>query len=447
MKRSGRRWRHACRSCRTHQRELVLAAYAKGTRIDELAAQRGQTAMSLYKLLHRIRQALLECVRRTIASGGTRMKNHWHEQIQRYVNGQASAEEAAALQAALNEDAELRALYLDYMNLDVALGAAAEAATIAENGIARDRDIPTFTRSVVAALLALACCGSGVCGFGHDWDAAQTSQPFADAPGRRRRLLSNAKRHRTAFCGTALSVPRVGVAHRLNARSTTTSKMGPVIMKLDSRPTHTMKLYRLRCPPRRAMSAFRSGRLPRRPPTRLQARFSRRNWCMLARDRIALTPQQREAFRARVEKTQARSEELRAKLERETAALAALAKQDRVDEAALVAQLDKVLDVERELKHLHVGLAGGDQESADARTTGQAARDREGWRQATLRKTLANVSLKKSSESKRARERWAASGRDPSDIAKTMEEKVQASDRCRQGHRSRGRTGSPARTT
>lgn len=48
------------------QRELVLAAYAKGARIDEIAARRGQTAMSLYKLLHRIRQALLECVRRTI---------------------------------------------------------------------------------------------------------------------------------------------------------------------------------------------------------------------------------------------------------------------------------------------------------------------------------------------------------------------------------------------
>ena len=47
-------------------RSLVLGAYVKGTRIDELAAQRGQTAMSLYKLLHRIRQALLECVRRAI---------------------------------------------------------------------------------------------------------------------------------------------------------------------------------------------------------------------------------------------------------------------------------------------------------------------------------------------------------------------------------------------
>jgi len=60
------------------------------------------------------------------------MTNHWHEQIQRYVNGQSSAEEAAALHEALNEDAELRALYLDYMNLDAALAAAAGAAPSVE---------------------------------------------------------------------------------------------------------------------------------------------------------------------------------------------------------------------------------------------------------------------------------------------------------------------------
>ena len=49
------------------QRELVLAAYAPGTLMDELAGQRGRTAMSLYKVLHRIRQSLLDCVRREMA--------------------------------------------------------------------------------------------------------------------------------------------------------------------------------------------------------------------------------------------------------------------------------------------------------------------------------------------------------------------------------------------
>jgi hypothetical protein len=65
------------------------------------------------------------------------MKAHWHEQIQRCMTGDATPEEIAALQQALKDDAELRALYLDYMNLDMALGTAAEAATIAENGIGR----------------------------------------------------------------------------------------------------------------------------------------------------------------------------------------------------------------------------------------------------------------------------------------------------------------------
>lgn len=50
----------------SQQRDLVLSAYATGTRIDELAARRGQTPMSLYKVLHRIRQVLLDCVQREL---------------------------------------------------------------------------------------------------------------------------------------------------------------------------------------------------------------------------------------------------------------------------------------------------------------------------------------------------------------------------------------------
>ena len=59
------------------------------------------------------------------------MNRHWHEQIQRYVNGQSSNEEIVALHQALTEDAELRALYLDYINLDATLGAIARAAPVA----------------------------------------------------------------------------------------------------------------------------------------------------------------------------------------------------------------------------------------------------------------------------------------------------------------------------
>ncbi len=89
------------------------------------------------------------------------MKNLWHEQIQRYLNGQTSAAEAAALQAALNQDAELRALYLDYINLDVALGAAAEAATIPEDaigGITKFPGLPAQSAPQYGSWLAAAAC-------------------------------------------------------------------------------------------------------------------------------------------------------------------------------------------------------------------------------------------------------------------------------------------------
>jgi hypothetical protein len=142
----------------------------------------------------------------------------------------------------------------------------------------------------------------------------------------------------------------------------------------------------------------------------------------MARDRIALTQEQQDAFRARVEKAQPRSDELRAKLEREIAATAALAKRERVDEAALLAQLDKILEVEREVKHLHVGVLVA---IKNLLTPEQQAKLRgiakDGGAQ------LGEVARKRLTEKvervKEGAQKWADSGRDPSDIIKAMEEK------------------------
>ena len=166
---------------------------------------------------------------------------------------------------------------------------------------------------------------------------------------------------------------------------------------------------------------------------------------LLARDRIALTPEQQQAFRARVEKTQSRSDELRAKLERETATLATLAKQERVDEASLLAQLDKVLDVERELKHLHVGLVVA---IKNLLTPEQQAKLREIAKDggAQLIEATRKRLTEKVERVKQGAQKWAASGRDPSAIAQDDGREGQAFARRRQGHRSRGRTGSRART-
>lgn len=143
---------------------------------------------------------------------------------------------------------------------------------------------------------------------------------------------------------------------------------------------------------------------------------------LMARERIALTREQQDALRARLEKTQPRSDELRAKLERETAALAALAKQERIEETALLAQLDKVLDAEREVKHLHFGLLAG---IKNLLTPEQQARLRE----------IAKGGVEQLGEDIRQRltekvecvqagaQKWAGSGRDPSEVLRAMEEK------------------------
>jgi RNA polymerase sigma-70 factor (ECF subfamily) len=52
------------------QRTLVEAAYAPGARMDELARASGRTAMSIYKTLHRIRIALVDCTQLALQREG-----------------------------------------------------------------------------------------------------------------------------------------------------------------------------------------------------------------------------------------------------------------------------------------------------------------------------------------------------------------------------------------
>ncbi|WP_395736137.1 hypothetical protein [Prosthecobacter sp.] len=65
------------------------------------------------------------------------MKTDMHELIQRHLAGHTTAEESEALQTALKADAKLRALLLDYANLDVALGGLAETERAEPKGTVR----------------------------------------------------------------------------------------------------------------------------------------------------------------------------------------------------------------------------------------------------------------------------------------------------------------------
>ena len=138
-------------------------------------------------------------------------------------------------------------------------------------------------------------------------------------------------------------------------------------------------------------------------------------------EQIGMSQQQLEMFQARVSKTQTQSEDLRKKLELETAALAALAKQERVEEASLLSQFDKVLDAERNLKHLHISLMVA---IKNLLTPEQQARLRElvkdgGTQIAEATRTRL---MEKMERVKAGAQAMADGGLDPADILRAMEQ-------------------------
>lgn len=71
---------------------------------------------------------------------------------------------------------------------------------------------------------------------------------------------------------------------------------------------------------------------------------------------IGLTDEQRNYIIAEVGSAQQRATDLQWKLQREVEGMAALVRPEQVDEEKMVAQLDRVLAVEREIKRIHLTL-------------------------------------------------------------------------------------------
>ncbi|HEY2342490.1 MAG TPA: hypothetical protein VGH90_05640 [Chthoniobacteraceae bacterium] len=144
---------------------------------------------------------------------------------------------------------------------------------------------------------------------------------------------------------------------------------------------------------------------------------------LLARDLIGLTPAQQTAFRDRVQQTQPRLDELERRVKAEAAALAAVAKREPVDEAALMAQLDKELEAEREAKRLHLGLLAWiknlltPEQQANLRTL--VADGGAKLNEATRKRLTEKVE-----RIQEGAQKWAESGRDASAIATAMQEKI-----------------------
>jgi len=71
---------------------------------------------------------------------------------------------------------------------------------------------------------------------------------------------------------------------------------------------------------------------------------------------IGLTDDQLTSIQSALEKAQPRFQDLNLRLEKEKDALVALTRKDQVKEKAAIDQLDKMLDIERELRRTHVAL-------------------------------------------------------------------------------------------
>ena len=71
---------------------------------------------------------------------------------------------------------------------------------------------------------------------------------------------------------------------------------------------------------------------------------------------IGLTEEQKEFFKSEFRKAQIRFTEMQWQLQDEAEKMAALVKQDSINEQQVLAQLDKVLAVEREIKRLQISL-------------------------------------------------------------------------------------------
>lgn len=72
---------------------------------------------------------------------------------------------------------------------------------------------------------------------------------------------------------------------------------------------------------------------------------------------IGLTNEQKMFMRGEIQKTTTRFNELQWQLQDAVEALSEIMKSSSVNEQQALSQLDKVLDAEREIKHLHIGMA------------------------------------------------------------------------------------------
>ena len=142
-----------------------------------------------------------------------------------------------------------------------------------------------------------------------------------------------------------------------------------------------------------------------------------------AQEEVKLTDKQRQQLRDVTEKMDVRAPELQKRMKAENDAFLALMKPGHVDTAAAIAQLDKLLDAEREMKRAQIGfiLAVKNALTPEQQAKLTAYRKAEGLDRATMEEFQKRFVVK----AERVRigvERIVSNGGDPGPVQAAMEE-------------------------
>jgi hypothetical protein len=137
---------------------------------------------------------------------------------------------------------------------------------------------------------------------------------------------------------------------------------------------------------------------------------------------IGLTEEQRASIVATVEKMQPQFEEKQQRLQKEVEKLAALLKKERIETEAALAQFDRVLNLEREIKRTHLGMVIGIKNKLSPE---QQAKLQEIRRRVASGKPPDSLQARIEAKLEKVRagvEKWQNDGRDPSPIAEIMQQ-------------------------
>jgi hypothetical protein len=139
---------------------------------------------------------------------------------------------------------------------------------------------------------------------------------------------------------------------------------------------------------------------------------------------IGLTEEQRNNLIAEIQKAQERFGELQQRLQKEVEAFGALLKREQVEEQAAMAQFDKVLSQERELKRAHLARVLGIRSklTREQQTKLRDIKSKIAAGQLRSPEEVQRLLQGKLQKIQNGVQRWQNDGRDPSTVAKIMQQ-------------------------